>query len=114
MEGADEQVAFKTLVASARSDDPDAVEDALIQAFQAGITAEYVPVLIELLGMAWHFKHEDIVSALQGLKDPRAVDPLIVPLLLTTPTLNTTSSSDWRGNVRGHSRILGLLSRNHV
>ena len=76
MSSADGQVALKALVAAAQSGDPDAVENALIQGFQVGITAEYVPVLIELLSTKGHRKHEDIVSALQRLKDPRAVDSL--------------------------------------
>ena len=76
MSSADEELALKALVAAAQSDDPDTVEYALIQALQAGITVEYTPILIELLSMPWHRKHEDIVSALQRLKDPRAVDSL--------------------------------------
>ncbi|MFL6337215.1 MAG: HEAT repeat domain-containing protein [Pyrinomonadaceae bacterium] len=56
--------------------DAERVEFALYDCYKAGLTPEHVPALIELLGQAWHYRHEDVVHALQELKDPRAVDAL--------------------------------------
>jgi hypothetical protein len=83
MSGPDGQFALKTLVTATQSGDADAVDNAFMQAFQVGMTAEFVPVLIDLLGKPWHCKHEDIVSALQRLKDPRAVDSLYHAALIS-------------------------------
>jgi hypothetical protein len=83
MSGTHGQDALDALVNAAKSEDADAVENALYQAYKAGITTEYVPVLIELLGMSWHQRHEDIVSSLQALKDPLAVEPLYRAALVT-------------------------------
>jgi hypothetical protein len=76
MSGDNGQHALEALVEAAKSTDPDAVENALYNAFQVSITSEYAPVLIELLGMPWHHEHENIVSELQKLRDPRAIEPL--------------------------------------
>ncbi len=56
--------------------DPDGVEDALNQAFGAGLTTDLIPTLIELVELPWHYRHEDVVSALQELKPPSAVRAL--------------------------------------
>lgn len=58
------------------SKDAYAIEEALTNCFRHGMTPEHVPELIELLGKPWHHRHEDVVHALQCLKDPRAVEPL--------------------------------------
>ena len=56
--------------------DAEQVEIALHKCFGSSFSRDYTPALIELLGKSWHNRHEDIVSVLQGLKDPRAVDAL--------------------------------------
>jgi HEAT repeat protein len=56
--------------------DAGAAETALDEAFRRGLSPAFVPVLIALLGSPWHQRHEDIVRALQELRDPRAVDAL--------------------------------------
>jgi hypothetical protein len=56
--------------------DAKRIELALNECFKSGLSQEYVPALIELLGKSWHSRHEDVVRALQQLKDPRAVDAL--------------------------------------
>ncbi|MFL6332847.1 MAG: hypothetical protein ACJ754_05815 [Pyrinomonadaceae bacterium] len=56
--------------------DGERVELALNECFRAGLAQEHVPALIGLLGQSWHSRHEDVVSALQQLKDDRAVDAL--------------------------------------
>ena len=53
--------------------DADRVEFALYDCSKSGLTPEHVPTLIKLLGQPWHYRHEDVVNALQELKDPRAV-----------------------------------------
>lgn len=56
--------------------DAGAVDTALGEAFGCGLSPAFVPVLVALLASPWHQRHEDIVSALQELRDPRAVDAL--------------------------------------
>jgi hypothetical protein len=55
---------------------PDDVECGLILASVFGYLGDPVPVLCRLLLEGWHHKHEDIASALDGLKDARTVDAL--------------------------------------
>ena len=57
-------------------EDADGVEEALNQAFGAGLSPDLVPTLIELLALPWHTRHEDVVLALQELKPPDAVEAL--------------------------------------
>jgi hypothetical protein len=52
----------------------DKIDGALLAAFQVGLRPEFVPSFIGLLDLLGHHSHEDIVSGLQQLKDPRAVD----------------------------------------
>ena len=56
--------------------DAAGVELALNQAFDAGLTPDLVPILVEVLGMAWHTRHEDVVRALQKLRPSQAVQGL--------------------------------------
>lgn len=63
--------------------DAERVERALGECFRSGLSPEYVPALMQLLGKSWHFRHEDVVSALQQLKDPRAVDVLYEEALVS-------------------------------
>ena len=56
--------------------DAERVEFALYDCYKSGLTPEHVPALMGLLGQAWHYRHEDVVHALQELKDQRAVDAL--------------------------------------
>jgi hypothetical protein len=49
---------------------------ALHEAGLAGFTHDDVPVLIAALREPWHYSHEAIVTQLQWLKDPMAVDVL--------------------------------------
>jgi hypothetical protein len=37
---------------------------------------KYANIFCELLGESWHYQHEDLVSLLQGMKDPDTVDCL--------------------------------------
>jgi len=77
------QQTLEALARAARIADSKSVESSLVEAFRIGFTPEFVPVLIELLEMPWHNRHEDIVSSLQQLKDPRAVDPLYRAAIVT-------------------------------
>ncbi len=61
---------------AAGSENPDDIECALIVLSAAGIFADAALLLIALLELPWHRKHEDVAHALQILKDPRAIDAL--------------------------------------
>ena len=67
---------LRELHSAIEAKDGERVEHALNECFRAGFAPEHVPALIGLLGQPWHSRHEDVVSALQQLKDARAVDAL--------------------------------------
>jgi len=67
--------------------DPGALEDAVYAAFEAGLPTELVDVLASALLLPWHFRHEDIATALHRIKDPRAVTSLGRAALATHPYL---------------------------
>jgi hypothetical protein len=71
-DGKDPMPLHELQVAFAKQD-ARAVEVALINAFHNGLSAELVPVLIELCGARWHVSHEDVVNALQEIGDVRAI-----------------------------------------
>ncbi len=52
----------------------DEIDAAVLAAFQVGLSRDFVPPFIGLLGLRNHHSHEDIVGGLQRLRDPRAVD----------------------------------------
>ncbi|MFZ5807542.1 MAG: HEAT repeat domain-containing protein [Verrucomicrobiota bacterium] len=55
---------------------PEDVDDALIVGFNFGFSPKHVDMLCELSDADWHFSHEDIVSALDEVRDPRAIETL--------------------------------------
>jgi HEAT repeat protein len=67
---------LRLLDEAAESKDSTQVECAMVLAYQSGMSAEFVPTLIRLLGLSWHERHEDLAHALQELKDPRAIQAL--------------------------------------
>ncbi len=68
--------------------DNAAVERAIENAYHCGLTIELVPALLALLPETFHTRHEDIVRALQALKDPRAVNALYDAALVEHPYLD--------------------------
>ncbi|HEX7737685.1 MAG TPA: HEAT repeat domain-containing protein [Ktedonobacteraceae bacterium] len=52
------------------------VEMALIVCFTFGIIADSLDVLVHLCSADWHSQHENVVSALDKLRQPAAVDAL--------------------------------------
>jgi hypothetical protein len=70
-----ENRALQALKDAAKREDADGIELAL-RIDLDGLTTDFVPVLVQLLGAPWHQRHEDIARTLQSLKDPRAVDAL--------------------------------------
>ncbi len=67
---------YNLLKESIKSKDPEDVETALNTAFKFGLKKEYTAVLIKILQLEWHTRHEDIIFSLQELKPPAAVDAL--------------------------------------
>lgn len=67
---------FGELNAAVQSGDASAIEIAVTHAYQVGLCREFVPALIALLSQRSHTRHEDIVLALQELKDASAVGAL--------------------------------------
>ncbi len=55
------------------SDDPDIIEDAVDLVWKRGISTQYTEILIHMLSLSSHRRHEDIVLLLQQLKDPKAI-----------------------------------------
>jgi hypothetical protein len=52
------------------------VEMALIVCATFGVTVDSLDLLVHLCSADWHYKHEDVVSALGELRQPAAVDAL--------------------------------------
>lgn len=67
---------LKQLYSARDSLNPDDVEDAINSAWSTGLKRDYTPVLLELLKIPDHYRHEDIVNALQELKAPVSIDTL--------------------------------------
>ncbi len=56
--------------------DSDAVADGLLVGFRFGFLPNHLDLLRRLAEADWHFSHEDVVSALDELRDPGAVETL--------------------------------------
>ncbi|MBB4195996.1 HEAT repeat protein [Rhizobium aethiopicum] len=69
-------LANELLAEAIESKIPDDVECALIVGSNFGFNEESLDFLLQLLKEDWHFKHEDVVSALGQLKAPKAIDAL--------------------------------------
>jgi hypothetical protein len=67
----------EAIVARSASD----VESALTLLYQTKAMDGAAPVLIKLLALPWHRKHEDITRLLQQLRDPAAVEALYAAAL---------------------------------
>lgn len=67
---------LRKLKESIHSENPDQLEDALNSAWKNRMKIKYVDALNEMLLLPWHFRHEDIVNALQELQSPTSVDVL--------------------------------------
>lgn len=74
--GSDPRVVKLLLEEALASEDADDVECALIVGFVVGFRRDDVGILLALLRESWHYKHEDIVSALAGLSAKEAIDGL--------------------------------------
>lgn len=76
---------LQKLVAAAQSGDGNEIEIALGDMWASGYSEEFVPVFITLLPLQNHSGHDAIVSALQHLRDPRAVEALYAAALVKYP-----------------------------
>jgi hypothetical protein len=66
----------KDLASAVALCDSRALEDAVYAAFEADLPPELAEVFAQVLLLPWHFRHEDIATALQRMKDPRTVPAL--------------------------------------
>jgi HEAT repeat protein len=57
--------------------DPTEVEMALIVGFVFGFDTRHLEALIRLESASWHVKHEDVVRALDKIRDTRAIPALV-------------------------------------
>ena len=66
------------MLAARLSQDSKALSEAMLDMFHTRTvpTHAFVPLFSELILEDWHTEHEDLASALQQLKDPRATDAL--------------------------------------
>lgn len=62
--------------------DDEKVDFYLIAAGCDGLTKEYSKVLCLLLLETWHFKHEEILVALEEIRDPETIQPIVKSLEL--------------------------------
>lgn len=59
-----------------RNDEAD-VEFGLMAGFEFGFTSAHLDILIDLLPAPWHYRHEDVVLALQEFRTPEAIPALV-------------------------------------
>lgn len=71
------------LYESINSANPDELEGAVNGAWQNGMMKEYAGALNNMLLLEWHFRHEDIVNALQEIKSPSSIEALYLTALKT-------------------------------
>lgn len=69
---------LQALQESYLSKDPGEVELAVLLGFLVGFTMVHFEVLSALLVADWHYRHEDIVSALDRFRDPKTIEALFV------------------------------------
>jgi hypothetical protein len=79
--------ALKALEEAYRQTSAVDVECALYLGFRFGTTPEFLDVLIRLSDADWHHRHEDVVTALDQLRDPKAVEALYGAALKIHPYL---------------------------
>lgn len=76
------QLSFRLLREAATSRDSTDLEMALIACSVFGITIEHLGTLASLMSADWHQSHENIVSLLDELRTPAAIDALNTAALL--------------------------------
>ncbi len=69
-------VAVSLLEDAAGREDADDVSPALVVGFVFGFAPEHREVLSRLIYLDWHLSHEDVVSALDGLRSVEALEAL--------------------------------------
>ena len=79
---------LRMLEAAAAAPQTDTVEEAITAGHRIGLHSNFVPPLLTLLRSRDHFRHEDIVAALQSIKDPRAIDALFEAASVRLPYLD--------------------------
>ena len=84
--------ALKMLDEAYRQRSEDDVECGLILAFKFGLSHEFVNTLIRLSDADWHHSHEDVVTALDDLRDKRAIDAFYLAALKLHPYLDYDDS----------------------
>ena len=71
------KLSYELLVEARNGHDADGVEIGLIVGFTFGFRPEHFSLLVELANATWHYKHEDIVTAIGEFKNPEAVGVLV-------------------------------------
>jgi len=71
---APEKISLKILEEAFRERSAADVEYGLGVGFKLGISSEYKELLQRLFDAQWHHSHEDVISALDTLRDPELVD----------------------------------------
>lgn len=71
-----QQLCGALLTEAIQSKAADDVECALMVGYTFGFTKDHLEPLLELVSAPWHFKHEDVVTALGQLQSTKAVEGL--------------------------------------
>lgn len=89
----DGQQLYETLLSEAlHSKCAEDVEYALMVGYTFGFSKAHLQLLLHLLGEPWHFKHEDIVTALGRIKSSEAVEGLYAATQWIPPYLDFDES----------------------
>ena len=70
------KLALRLLEEAYRAQDGEDLECALTVGFTFGFASEHAKILCHLVEAEWHVRHEDVVSALEELHPPDAVNAL--------------------------------------
>ena len=100
------ELSLRMLEDACRHRNQDDVDYGLLVGFVFGFSQEFVPTLIQLSDEDWHHSHEDVVLALDKLRDTRAIDALYRAALKHHPYLEYDEGRALAGKaVRALSRI---------
>jgi hypothetical protein len=84
------------------------IEFLVIVAKMDGLSKKYSAIFCELLPLGWHYKHEDIIMALDDIKDPDTVECIFNTAIKKYEYLDYDENYSLAKNVFGHLLRLAI------
>ncbi len=101
------EFSWRMLEGAYREKNEDDVECGLLVGFRFGFTPDFVDILILLSDAEWHHSHEDVVWALDHLRDRRAIEAFYRAALKLHPYLEYDEARALSGKAVGALGKLG-------